>query len=92
MDPRRTRRKNSDKQDKDPMNKLGEKQEKNLSKGQVGDKLKHLVLLFKAMPNKLSKEFSNYTLFIPALVSEKLKICGSLGRAALWKLFNKRFS
>lgn len=74
------------------MNKLGEKQEKKWSKGQVGDKLKHLALLFKAMLNNLSKEVPNYTLFIPALVSEKLKIYGSLGRAALWKLFNKRFS
>ncbi|XDB62764.1 hypothetical protein AB1E18_016104 [Capra hircus] len=47
-----------------------------------GGKLNNLVLFGKANTTKLSKEVPNYKIITPAVVSERLKICGSLARAA----------
>uniref|UniRef100_A0A2K6T8V2 40S ribosomal protein S25 n=1 Tax=Saimiri boliviensis boliviensis TaxID=39432 RepID=A0A2K6T8V2_SAIBB len=74
----------SAKKDKDPVNKSGGK-----SKGKVRDKLNNLVLFDKATYDKLCKEVPNYKLTTPAVVSERLKIRGSLARAALQELLSK---
>ncbi|KAL0973288.1 hypothetical protein UPYG_G00201470 [Umbra pygmaea] len=78
------------KKDKDPANKSGGKaKKKKWSKGKVRDKLNNLVLFDKATYEKLNKEVPNYKLITPAVVSERLKIRGSLARAALQELLNK---
>ncbi|KAG8434596.1 hypothetical protein GDO86_012826 [Hymenochirus boettgeri] len=80
----------SAKKDKDPVNKSGGKaKKKKWSKGKVRDKLNNLVLFDKATYDKLCKEVPNYKLITPAVVSERLKIRGSLARAALQELLNK---
>ena len=48
-----------------------------------------LVLFDKATYDKLCKEVPNYKLITPAVVSERLKIRGSLARAALQELLSK---
>ncbi|XP_073654846.1 small ribosomal subunit protein eS25-like [Tursiops truncatus] len=76
--------------DKDPVNKSGGKaKKKKWSKGKVRDKLNNLVLLDKATYDKLCKEVPNYKLISPAVVSERLRIRGSLARAALQELLSK---
>ncbi|MBZ3877585.1 IQ and ubiquitin-like domain-containing protein [Sciurus carolinensis] len=59
------------------------------SKRNVQDKLKNLVLFDKATYDKLCKEVPSYKLITPAVVSERLKIQGSLSRAALQELCSK---
>ncbi|KAJ1069773.1 hypothetical protein K5549_009796 [Capra hircus] len=68
----------SAKKDKDPVNKAGGK-----------DKLNNLVLFDKATYDKLCKEVPNYKLVTPGVVSERLKIRGSLARVALQELLSK---
>ncbi|XP_049991632.1 40S ribosomal protein S25-like [Alexandromys fortis] len=80
----------SAKKDNDPVNKSGGKAKKKWLKGKVRHKLNNLVLLDKATYDKLCKEVPNYKLITPAVVSEKLKIRGSLARAALQELLSKR--
>ncbi|KAK2106394.1 40S ribosomal protein S25 [Saguinus oedipus] len=71
----------SAKKDKDPVNKSGGKaKKKKWSKGKVRDKLNNLVLFDKATYDKLCKEVPNYKLITPAVVSERLKIRGSLAK------------
>lgn len=53
------------------------------------DKLNNLVLFDKATYEKLYKEVPNYKLITPAVVSERLKIRGSLARNALQELMAK---
>ncbi|XP_038934114.1 small ribosomal subunit protein eS25-like [Rattus norvegicus] len=79
----------SAKKDKDPINKSGGKAKKKWSKGKVLDKLNNLVLFDKATYDKLCKEVPNYKLITPCVVSERLKILGSLVRAALQELLSK---
>uniref|UniRef100_A0A8C5LC63 40S ribosomal protein S25 n=1 Tax=Jaculus jaculus TaxID=51337 RepID=A0A8C5LC63_JACJA len=72
------------KKDKDPVNKSGGKaKKKKWSKGKVWNKLNNLALFDKATYDKLCKEVPSYKLITPAVVSERLKICGSLARAAI---------
>ena len=78
----------SAKKDKDPVNKSGGKAKKKWSTGKVQDKLNNLVLFDKATYDKLCK-VPNYKLITPAVVSERLKIHGSLARAALQELLSK---
>ncbi|KAB0365936.1 hypothetical protein FD754_010092, partial [Muntiacus muntjak] len=63
----------SAKKDKDPVTKSGGKAKKKWSKG-------------KQHMTKLCKEVPSYKLITPAVVSERLKIRGSLARAALQEL------
>ena len=63
--------------------------EQKWSKGKVRDKLNNLVLFDKATYDKLCKEVPNYKLITPAVVSERLKIRGSLARAALQELLSR---
>merc|ERR1712050_469078 len=67
----------------------GKAKKKKWSKGKVRDKLNNLVLFDKATYDKLYKEVPNYKLITPAVVSERLKIRGSLARNALQELLNK---
>ena len=78
----------SAKKDKDPVNKSGGKAKKKWSTGKVQDKLNNLVLFDKATYDKLCKEVPN-KLITSAVVSERLKIRGSLARAALQELLSK---
>ena len=59
------------------------------SKGKVRDKLNNLVLFDKATYDKLYKEVPSYKLITPAVVSERLKIRGSLARRACDELLSK---
>ncbi|XP_032833090.1 small ribosomal subunit protein eS25 [Petromyzon marinus] len=82
--------KSAPRKDKDAANKAGGKaKKKKWSKGKVRDKLNNLVLFDKATYDKLLKEVPNYKLITPAVVSERLKVRGSLARAALQELLAK---
>merc|ERR1711893_199960 len=67
----------------------GKAKKKKWSKGKVRDKLNNLVLFNQATYDKLYKEVPTYKLITPSVVSERLKIRGSLARAALIELCNK---
>lgn len=59
------------------------------SKGKVRDKLNNQVLFDKATYEKLYKEVPQYKLITPSVVSERLKVRGSLARRALIELQQK---
>merc|ERR1719200_101823 len=67
----------------------GKAKKKKWSKGKVRDKLNNLVLFDQATYDKLYKEVPAYKLITPAVVSERLKIRGSLARQALKELLGK---
>merc|ERR1712236_204015 len=67
----------------------GKAKKKKWSKGKVRDKLNNLVLFDKATYDKFLKEVPSYKLITPSVVSERLKISGSLARRALEDLQQK---
>merc|ERR1719517_241986 len=67
----------------------GGKAKKKRSKGKTRDKLNNLVLFDKATYDKLLKEVPTYKLITPSIVSERLKVRGSLARKALIELMEK---
>merc|ERR1712157_613730 len=67
----------------------GKAKKKKWSKGKTRDKLNNLVLFDKATYDKLYKEVPSYKLITPSVVSERLKIRGSLARFALQELETK---
>merc|ERR1711962_405820 len=67
----------------------GKAKKKKWSKGKVRDKLNNLVLFDKATYDKLYKEVPSYKLITPSVVSERLKVRGSLARKALIQLENE---
>merc|ERR1712156_1133552 len=67
----------------------GKAKKKKWSKGKTRDKLNNLVLFDKATYDKLLKEVSTYKLITPSIVSERLKVRGSLARKALTELVQK---
>ncbi|GAB6028407.1 40S ribosomal protein S25 [Chamberlinius hualienensis] len=67
----------------------GKAKKKKWSKGKVRDKLNNLVLFDKATYEKLLKEVPSYKLITPSVVSERLKVRGSLARKALDELQQK---
>jgi len=67
----------------------GKAKKKKWSKGKTRDKLNNLVLFDKATYDKLYKEVPTYKLITPAIVSERLKVRGSLARKALHELSEK---
>merc|ERR1712180_109780 len=67
----------------------GKAKKKKWSKGKVRDKLNNLVLFDKATYDKLYKEVPSYKLTTPSVVSERLKVRGSLARFALKELEEK---
>nr|ABW23153.1 ribosomal protein rps25 [Arenicola marina] len=64
----------------------GKAKKKKWSKGKVRDKLNNLVLFDKGTYDKLYKEVPSYKLITPSVVSERLKVRGSLARFALREL------
>lgn len=64
----------------------GKAKKKKWSKGKVRDKLNNLVFFDKATYDKLYKEVTSYKLITPSVVSERLKIRGSLAKLALREL------
>merc|ERR1712110_1186274 len=67
----------------------GKAKKKKWSKGKVRDKLNNLVLFDKATYDKLYKEVPTYKLITPSVVSERLKVRGSLAKQALRELAEK---
>merc|ERR1712071_602035 len=76
-------------QKKAPTSGGGKAKKKKWSKGEVRDKLNNLVLFDQSTYDKLYKEVPAYKLITPAVVSERLKIRGSLARKALNELQQK---
>merc|ERR1712045_244482 len=67
----------------------GKAKKKKWSKGKSRDKLNNLVLFDKPTYEKLLKEVPTYKLITPSIVSERLKVRGSLARKALIELTQK---
>merc|ERR1712008_161193 len=67
----------------------GKAKKKKWSKGKTRDKLNNLVLFDKATYDKLYNEVPTYKLITPSIVSERLKVRGSLARRALIELMEK---
>merc|ERR1712051_1088211 len=67
----------------------GKAKKKKWSKGKVRDKLNNLILFDKATYDKLYKEVPSYKLITPSVVSERLKVRGSLAKLALRELHAK---
>jgi small subunit ribosomal protein S25e len=67
----------------------GKAKKKKWSKGKVRDKLNNLVLFDKATYEKLLKEVPSYKLITPSILSERLKIRGSLAKKAITELLNQ---
>merc|ERR1712168_1700654 len=67
----------------------GKAKKKKWSKGKVRDKLNNLVFFDKATYDKLLKEVPSYKLNTPSVVSERLKVTGSLARRGLQELLAK---
>merc|ERR1711936_1205484 len=67
----------------------GKAKKKKWSKGKTRDKLNNLVLFDKPTYDKLLKEVPTYKLITPSIVSERLKVRGSLARKALNELVTK---
>ncbi|XP_022322216.1 small ribosomal subunit protein eS25-like isoform X2 [Crassostrea virginica] len=61
----------------------GKAKKKKWSKGKVRDKLNNLILFDKATYDKFIKEVPTYKLITPSVVSERMKIRGSLAKQAL---------
>lgn len=67
----------------------GKAKKKKWSKGKTRDKLNNLVLFDKATYDKLMKEVPSYKLITPSIVSERMKVRGSLARKVLQELVSK---
>uniref|UniRef100_A0A2C9JRV0 40S ribosomal protein S25 n=1 Tax=Biomphalaria glabrata TaxID=6526 RepID=A0A2C9JRV0_BIOGL len=67
----------------------GKAKKKKWSKAKVRDKLNNLILFDKATYDKLYKEVPSYKLITPSVVSERLKVRGSLAKQALRELHSK---
>jgi len=61
----------------------GKAKKKKWSKGKTKEKLNNHVLFDQATYDKLQKEVPHYKLITPSVVSERLKINGSLARVAI---------
>merc|ERR1712110_550163 len=67
----------------------GKAKKKKWSKGKVKEKLANLVLFDKATYDKLLAEVPKQKLITPSIISEKLKVNGSLARRAVKELMAK---
>ena len=59
------------------------------SKGKVKEKLANLVLFDKTTYEKMLTDVPKQRLITPSIISEKLKVNGSLARKAIKELFDK---
>ncbi|XP_062499415.1 uncharacterized protein LOC134176772 [Corticium candelabrum] len=69
----------------------GKAKKKKWSKGKTREKLNNLVLFDQATYDKLYNEVPKYKLITPSVLSERLKIRGSLARQALNELLAKGY-
>merc|ERR1711990_615212 len=67
----------------------GKAKKKKWSKGKVKEKLSNLVLFDKSTYEKLITEIPKTKLITPSIISEKLKVNGSLARKAAKELLAK---
>merc|ERR1711934_133849 len=67
----------------------GKAKKKKWSKGKVKDKLSNLVLFDKATYDKMLADVPKQKLITPSIISEKLKVNGSLARKAVRELTAK---
>merc|ERR1739845_254410 len=67
----------------------GKKSKKKWSKGKTRDKLQNAVFFDKTTYDKFMKEVPGHKFIAPSVVSERLKIRGSLARLALKELYSK---
>merc|ERR1712043_70971 len=67
----------------------GKSKKKKWSKGKVKEKLNNMVMFDKATYDKMMKEIPKAKLITPSVVSERLKINGSVARAAIRHLEEK---
>merc|ERR1712045_567396 len=67
----------------------GKAKKKKWSKGKTRDKLNNLVLFDKATYDKLLKEVPTCKLITPSIVSERLKVRGSLAKRGLEEMEGK---
>jgi len=67
----------------------GKAKKKKWSKSKGRDKLNNLVLFDKATYDKMYKEVPAYKLITPSIVSERMKVRGSLARKALIEMEEK---
>merc|ERR1712073_230642 len=67
----------------------GKAKKKKWPKGKSRDKLNNLVLFDKNTYDKLYKEVPTYKLITPSIVSERLKVRGSLAKRALEEMEGK---
>merc|ERR1712190_404744 len=67
----------------------GRSKKKKWSKGKVKEKLANLVMFDKATYDKLMKEIPKAKLITPSVVSERLKVNGSVARQAIRHLEEK---
>merc|ERR1712158_186250 len=64
----------------------GKKSKKKWSKGKVRDKLQNMCLFDKPTYDRVLKEVPNYKVITPSIVSDRMKIRGSLARRAIKEL------
>ena len=67
----------------------GKGRKKKWSKGKVKEKLMNLVLFDKSTYDKLIKEIPKAKLVTPSVISERLKVNGSVARLAIRELVEK---
>jgi len=67
----------------------GKAKKKKWSKGKVKEKTNNLVLFDKATYDKLLKEVPTMKLITPSVISERLRVNGSLARKAVKELMAK---
>merc|ERR1711903_175809 len=67
----------------------GKAKKKKWSKGKVKEKLANLVLFDKATYDKMLADVPKQKLITPSIISEKLKVNGSLARTAVKELLSK---
>ncbi|KAI9597222.1 ribosomal protein S25 [Syncephalis fuscata] len=67
----------------------GKNKKKKWSKGKVKDKSNNAVVFDQAILDKLLKEAPTYRLITPSVLVDRLRISGSLARAALSELAEK---
>ncbi|KAK4284745.1 hypothetical protein QN277_001532 [Acacia crassicarpa] len=67
----------------------GGKQKKKWSKGKQKEKVNNMVLLDQASYDKLLSEAPKYKLITPSILSDRLRINGSLARKAIRELMSR---
>merc|ERR1711924_54588 len=91
VDPKKAGKTDSKKSMKDFLAKSkggAQAKKKKWSKGKVREKLNNSVVFDQATYDRMMKEAANFKLVTPSILSERLKINGSLARRAIQELLN----